>query len=74
ILSRYGSLNTIQSTLTSRFISTVLDGVMSIVTVVMLFIYNAKLAWLVIGLFVAYALLRFMAYDPVRRANEEQII
>ncbi|PAW31357.1 ABC transporter [Pantoea vagans] len=74
ILSRYGSLNTIQSTLTSRFISTVLDGVMSIVTVVMLFIYNAQLAWLVIGLFLAYALLRFMAYDPVRRANEEQII
>ncbi|MEZ3501470.1 peptidase domain-containing ABC transporter [Pantoea sp. KPR_PJ] len=74
ILSRYGSLNTIQSTLTTRFISTVLDGVMSVVTVVMLFIYNAKLAWLVIGLFVAYALLRFLAYDPVRRANEEQII
>jgi len=74
ILSRYGSLNTIQSTLTSRFISTVLDGVMSIVTVMMLFIYNAKLAWLVIALFVAYGLLRFLAYDPVRRANEEQII
>lgn len=74
ILSRYGSLNTIQSTLTTRFISTVLDGVMSVVTVAMLFIYNAKLAWLVIALFVAYALLRFMAYDPVRRANEEQII
>ncbi|MGP4131777.1 peptidase domain-containing ABC transporter [Pantoea tagorei] len=74
ILSRYGSLNTIQSTLTTRFISTVLDGVMSIVTVAMLFIYNAKLAWLVIVLFLAYALLRFMAYEPVRRANEEQII
>jgi len=74
ILSRYGSLNTIQNTLTTRFISTVLDGVMSMVTVAMLFIYNAKLAWLVIALFMAYALLRFMAYDPVRRANEEQII
>jgi len=74
ILSRYGSLNTIQSTLTTRFISTVLDGVMSIITVAMLFIYNAKLAWLVIALFLAYALLRFIAYDPVRRANEEQII
>ncbi|MGJ0193846.1 peptidase domain-containing ABC transporter [Pantoea sp. RRHST58] len=74
ILSRYGSLNTIQSTLTTRFISTVLDGVMSLITVAMLFIYNAKLAWLVIALFLAYALLRFMAYDPVRRANEEQII
>lgn len=74
ILSRYASLNTIQSTLTTRFISTVLDGVMSIVTVVMLFVYNAQLAWLVIGLFAVYALLRFIAYEPVRRANEEQII
>lgn len=74
VLSRYGSLNTIQNTLTTRFISTVLDGVMSIVTVVMLFIYNAPLACLVMGLFVAYALLRFAAFDPVRRANEEQII
>lgn len=74
VLSRYSSLNTIQSTLTTRFISTVLDGVMSMVTVVMLFIYNATLAWLVMALFTAYALLRFAAFDPVRRASEEQII
>lgn len=74
VLSRYGSLNSIQSTLTTRFISTVLDGVMSIVTVVMLFIYNALLAWLVMALFVAYAMLRFAAFQPMRRASEEQII
>jgi len=74
VLSRYGSLNSIQSTLTTRFISTVLDGVMSIVTVVMLFIYNAPLAWLVMALFVAYAMLRFAAFQPMRRASEEQII
>lgn len=74
VLSRYGSLNSIQSTLTTRFISTVLDGVMSLVTVVMLFIYNAPLAWLVMALFVAYAMLRFAAFQPMRRASEEQII
>jgi len=74
VLSRYGSLNSIQSTLTTRFISTVLDGVMSIVTVVMLCIYNLPLASLVIALFIAYAMLRFTAFDPMRRASEEQII
>ena len=74
VLSRYGSLNSIQSTLTTRFISTVLDGVMSIVTVVMLCIYNVPLASLVIALFIAYAMLRFTAFDPMRRASEEQII
>ncbi len=74
VLSRYGSLNSIQSTLTTRFISTVLDGVMSLVTVVMLFIYNAPLAWLVMALFVAYTMLRFAAFQPMRRASEEQII
>lgn len=74
VLSRYGSLNSIQSTLTTRFISTVLDGLMSIVTVVMLCIYNVPLASLVIALFIAYAMLRFTAFDPMRRASEEQII
>ncbi|MGU3525041.1 peptidase domain-containing ABC transporter [Enterobacteriaceae bacterium C23F] len=74
VLSRYGSLNTIQDTLTMRFISTVLDGVMSIVTLGMLFIYNGTLAWLTIGLFVSYAIIRFVSYEPLRRANEDQIV
>ncbi|KAB8312783.1 peptidase domain-containing ABC transporter [Erwinia endophytica] len=74
ILSRFGSVGSIQDTLTSRFISTVLDGIMSLVTLVMLFIYNAKLAWLVIGLLVAYALIRFSSYRSLRQAREDQII
>ena len=74
VLSRYGSLNTIQETLTTRFISTILDGVMSIVTLVMLFIYNGTLAWLTIGLFVSYAVIRLVSYEPLRRATEDQIV
>ncbi|MGL6017130.1 MAG: peptidase domain-containing ABC transporter [Gibbsiella quercinecans] len=74
VLSRFGSLKSIQDTLTTRFISTVLDGVMSIVTLAMLFIYNAQLAWLVIGLFLSYAVIRFVSYRPLRLASEEQIV
>lgn len=74
VLSRFGSIETIQSTLTTRFISTVLDGVMAVVTLSMLFIYNGTLAWLTIGLFVAYMLIRLVSYRPFRQANEDHII
>jgi ATP-binding cassette subfamily B protein RaxB len=74
VVSRFGSIETIQSTLTSRFISTVLDGVMAVVTLSMLFIYNGTLAWLTIGLFTAYVVVRLVSYRPFRQANEDHII
>ncbi|MFK8258834.1 peptidase domain-containing ABC transporter [Erwinia sp. AnSW2-5] len=74
IVSRFGSISTIQSTLTTRFISTLLDGVMAFITLGMLFAYNGMLALLVIGLFVAYSSIRFLSYRPFRQANEDQII
>lgn len=74
VVSRFGSISTIQSTLTTRFISTMLDGLMAFVTLGMLFAYNAKLTMLVIGLFLAYMLIRFISYRPFRQANEDQII
>ena len=74
IVSRFGSAGTIQSTLTNRFITTVLDGVMAVVTLAMLFFYSAKLTWLVLGLFIVYALIRWAAFRPLRQANEDQIV
>ena len=73
VLSRFGSIGTIQSTLTGRFISSILDGVMAVVTLGMLFIYNIKLAWLVIALVTAYTLIRWISFRPFRQANEDQI-
>jgi ATP-binding cassette, subfamily B, bacterial CvaB/MchF/RaxB len=74
VVSRFNSIGTIQNTLTTRFISTLLDGVMAIVTLAMLFIYSKTLTWLVIGLFAAYALIRWVSYRPFRQANEDQIV
>lgn len=73
VLSRFGSIGTIQSTLTGRFISSILDGVMAIITLGMLFIYNIKLAWLVIALLAAYTAIRWISFRPFRQANEDQI-
>ncbi|MDK2376544.1 peptidase domain-containing ABC transporter [Serratia sp. T13T92] len=74
IVSRFGSIGTIQSTLTSRFISTILDGIMAFATLALLFVYNTTLTWIVIGLFVAYAIIRLVSFRPFRQANEDQII
>ncbi|OJA29019.1 peptidase domain-containing ABC transporter [Burkholderia ubonensis] len=74
VVSRFGAVGTIQNTLTSRFVGTLLDGVMAVVTLGMLFFYNRTLTWLVIALFVVYALLRALAYRPFRQANEDQIV
>ncbi|KVL95015.1 ABC transporter [Burkholderia stagnalis] len=74
VVSRFGAINTIQSTLTTQFVGALLDGVMAIVTLAMLFVYSPTLIWLVLGLFAAYALIRWIAYRPFRQANEEQIV
>ncbi|MBU9520319.1 peptidase domain-containing ABC transporter [Burkholderia multivorans] len=74
VVSRFGSIGTIQSTLTTQFIGALLDGVMAAVTLGMLFLYSPMLTWLVLGLFVLYGLIRWVSYRPFRQANEEHIV
>ncbi|CAN0617305.1 putative microcin-H47 secretion/processing ATP-binding protein MchF [Burkholderia multivorans] len=74
VVSRFGAIGTIQSTLTTQFVGALLDGVMAIVTLAMLFIYSTTLTWLVLGLFATYGVIRWVAYRPFRQANEEQIV
>ncbi|HBI06002.1 MAG TPA: ABC transporter, partial [Erwinia persicina] len=74
ILSRFGSLSNIQSTLTGRFISSIFDGVMALVTLGVIFTYNATLTFVVIGLFLLYALIRWISFEPFRSANEDQLM
>lgn len=74
VTSRFGSMGTIQSFLTSSFIQVVLDGLMMVATLVMMFIYAPVLTLIVFVAVVLYALLRIAMYGPLRRANEEQIV
>lgn len=74
ILSRFGSMSAIQSTLTGRFISSIFDGVMSLVTLAVIFTYNSSLTFAVISLFLFYALIRWVSFRPFRQANEDQLM
>jgi ATP-binding cassette, subfamily B, bacterial CvaB/MchF/RaxB len=74
VVSRFGTVDTIQQTLTTSFLSAVIDGLMTIVTLGMMFVYSWKLALVALVAMLLYALLRWLWYRPLRRATEEQIV
>ncbi len=74
VVSRFGSVQTIQRTLTTQFVSTVIDGLMSILTLVVMAFYSVPLTLLVVGAFAAYAIFRWFIFGPLRRSTEDHIV
>jgi ATP-binding cassette, subfamily B, bacterial CvaB/MchF/RaxB len=74
VVSRFGAVNTIQRTLTSSFAEAIIDGLMAAATLAMMVVYSVSLAVIAVAAVAAYGLLRWMFYDPLRRATEEQIV
>lgn len=74
VVSRFGSIDSIQRTLTTSFLEAVLDGLMTVVTLVLMFVYSPKLAWIAVGAMVLYGIGRWIWFMPLRHATEEQII
>ncbi len=74
VVSRFGSVQAIQRTLTTQFVGAVLDGLMSIITLVVMALYSVPLTGLVLGAFALYALLRWGIFRPLRRATEDHLV
>jgi len=74
VVSRFGSIGAIQSTLTSMFVESALDGLMAVLALVMMLVYSLKLSMLVLGAVALYAGLRWVFYQPFREASQERLI
>lgn len=74
LLSRFGSINSIQNTLTSLFVTSLLDGLMTILSLGMMISYSWKLSSIVVVTVILYALLRWVFYFPGREAARERLI
>lgn len=74
IVSRFGSLGNVRNMLTNGMVAAVVDGVMAILTLVAMFIYDIKLTLIVLAVVVVYGLLRWFMYRPFRLLSEEAII
>ena len=74
VVSRFGSLQNVRELLTTSLVAAVVDGVMALITLIVMFFYSVKLTFLVIFLVLIYAALRLALYRPLRLLTEEQII
>lgn len=74
VVSRFGSVGSIQRTMTTSVIEAVLDGIMGLAALAMMLLYSPKLAAVVVGAVVVYGLLRWAAYRPFREAAAERLI
>lgn len=74
VISRFGSIDHIQETLTSTFFVLVLNSLMAVFTFVLMTIYSTQLSLIVLLTLVLYILIRWLAYYPLRNATEENIV
>ncbi|SDI58055.1 peptidase domain-containing ABC transporter [Propionivibrio dicarboxylicus] len=74
VLSRFNSINSIQSSVTTGFIGAILDGIMSIGLVCMMTIYAPRLTAICLIAMTLYFILRLTFYGALRSASEFEIV
>jgi ATP-binding cassette, subfamily B, bacterial CvaB/MchF/RaxB len=73
IVSKFRSVDAIQRTLTTTFVETAVDGIMVVLTIVVMSYYSAMLTMVVVGAALIYAIARWTFYYPQRYATDEQL-
>jgi len=73
IISRFGSLDTIQKFFTVTIVEGLVDGLMVLGTLSLMWMYQKDLTLIVLFVLFLYGLVRNLLYAPLRRLNEEQI-
>ena len=74
VVSRFGSLDKIRELITTGVIAAVIDGLMAMITLIVMAIYNVKLTLIVIAILATYTLIRYLFYKPFKRLSQESIV
>jgi ATP-binding cassette subfamily B protein RaxB len=74
IASRFSSIRTIQTTLTTAAVEGVLDGLMAVATLVMMFLISAKLAAVVLVAAIVYGVFRGLMLGWMRASESGRLI
>jgi len=74
VMSRFGSVHPIQEAFTQGIISSLVDGAMAIVTLVIMLYYSALLVAVTFASFALYVLVRIVSFRFERQAREAAIV
>lgn len=73
ILSRFNSLTEVREFITTGVVSFALDGLLSLLTLALMFAYSSKLAFIVIGFVILHITIRAGFLNYLRRLTERNI-
>lgn len=73
VISRFNSLDHLRELITKGFVEAVVDGLMSIVMLVVVFVYSVKLGLVVVTASLIYLLVRILCFFPLKKKTEESI-
>ena len=73
VLSRFSSLEPVRNLISEGLILAIIDGLMAVVTLVIMFLYSVKLALIVLGVFLLYCAVRLAFFWVLRSLNENAI-
>jgi ATP-binding cassette subfamily B protein RaxB len=73
LVSRFRSTEPIQNLVSQGLVAALVDGVMAVLTLVMIFVYSPKLSVVVLVALILYALLRAALFRALRQRQEERI-
>ncbi len=71
IVSRFGSLQPVREILTKGLVTALIDGLLSIVTLIVLLMYSVKLTLIVVAIVLVYSLARWLLFYPVKQLNQQ---
>lgn len=74
IVSRFGSLNQVRQMMATGIVSTFLDGLMALITLLVLFFYSIKLTLIVLCIVAFYTMLRIIFFHHVKQLHQERIV
>jgi ATP-binding cassette, subfamily B, bacterial CvaB/MchF/RaxB len=74
VLSRFQSVTPIQQALTQGAVAAVVDGALTILTLVLMFFYSVELALVAVAAFALYLAVRLISFSFEREARESAIV
>lgn len=74
VMSRFGSQEIILEAITTDMVEVMLDGLLALITLLVMFLYAPILAAVVLIGALLYGLLRWASYQPLRQASTEAIV
>ncbi|MEE4660292.1 MAG: peptidase domain-containing ABC transporter, partial [Halieaceae bacterium] len=73
VLSRFSSVDAVREIISTGLVTALVDGLMAVIMLLIMFLYDVRLTLIVLGILALYILLRLLLFPTLRRLSQESI-